>query len=544
MIASEALWHARRRLRRLERRPARHPVDWEYYRDKPAEYAADVLGVRWWSKQQEVAAALARPPYRVLVKASHSVGKSHSAAGLVNWWHDTRAPSIVLTTAPTARQVRDVLWKEVRLQRSGIAPRYRTASIFPGPKIPRLESPNRPDHFAHGFTANTGEAMQGQHGPAVLIVLDEAVGVDPPIWEAVDSMVMGVEYGILAICNPTDTTSEFYRREQQTEVPWTVISISCLEHPNIALEACGQPPEYPSAVRFAWVDERVREWCEPVAAPAPTDIEWPPQSGRWWTPGPEAEARLLGRWPSQTCGVWSDALWGRCESAALELPPPQILPVIGCDVARFGDDDTAIHVRCGNVSLHHESTNGRPVDATVGRLVQLAQEYAAWATARLPTGSAPVDPKAVPLQVDDDGVGGGVTDILRGTGYRAVPLKAATVAHRPDLYPNLRSALWFAAAERARAGRLDVSRIPAKVRHKLRVEALAPAWKLDAAGRRVVEPKAETKKPENLGRSPDQMDALNLSFFEASALPVARPGVTAPRERASETGGRKLWGTA
>ena len=39
---------------------------------------------------------------------------------------------------------------------------------------------------------------------------------------------------------------------------------------------------------------------------------------------------------------------------------------------------------------------------------------------------------------------------------------------------------------------------------------MAPQWKLDSHSRRVVEPKSDTKK--RLGRSPDDMDALNLAF--------------------------------
>lgn len=509
----------REKAARLKRRAAR-AGDLSRYRTDPDGYARNVLKVDWWAKQQEVATALTRPPYRVLVKASHSVGKSHVAAGIVNWWYDTRPQSICVTTAPKFDQVKDVLWKEIRLQRRG-------RGGFPGPKIPRLES--APDHYAVGCTAERAEGIQGQHGPAVLFVLDEAVGVPTTIWDAADSLMMGVEYGLLAICNPTDLTSEFYRREQQTEVPHHVISISCLEHPNIEAELAGRDPPYPSAVRLAWVHERILEWSDPVAdEPAETDILWPPYEGtplgqpRWYRPGPLAEARLLGRWPSQTCGVWSDSLFGRCETALLDIPTGT-LPVVGCDVARFGDDDTAIHVRCGGSSLHHEWVNSRAVDSTAGRLAQLAAEYAAWATARREPQHAPVDPKSVPIVLDDDGVGGGVSDILMTGGYNVLPVNAGSTAYRDDHYPNVRSELWFTTAERARAGKLSLARLPPKVRLRLKVEAMAPTYKLDGAGRRVVEPKADTKKPERLGFSPDNMDAMNLSYYEPGLLGVAQP---------------------
>lgn len=486
------------------------------YRDDPVGYAADVLKVDWWAKQQEIARLARTPPYRVLVKASHSVGKSHLAGGLVNWWYDTHDPGVCLTTAPTARQVRDVLWKEVRRQRGG-------RGGFPGPKIPRLES--SPMHFAYGFTAGNATAFQGQHEAAVMILLDEAVGVHREIWEGADSMTQGVEYCIIAFANPTDTASEFYGREQAGG--WHVVHIPCFEHPNIAAELAGLPAPYPSAVRLAWLQERLDEWADPIAPgdEQATDIEWPPGSGAYLRPGPLAEARLLGRWPSASSGVWSDAVWALAERG-LPLPDAGVLPEVGCDVARFGDDNTEFHVRCGPVSLHHEAHNGWDNAQVIGRLRQLCGEWAEWATKRRPPQVAPVKPEAIRCKVDDDGMGGRVVD--HAAGYDWVAVRAGNSATRPDQYPNLRSELWFNAAEAAKIGRLDLTRLSPRTRRELKRQAMAPRYKLDAPGRRVVEPKAVTKA--ELGRSPDGLDALNLAYFAVGG--DAGPKVVGGGERA------------
>src|SRR5262249_47282900 len=145
-----------------------------------------------------------------------------------------------------------------------------------------------------------------------------------------------------------------------------------------------------------------------------SSIEWPPQSGRYLRPGPEMEARALGRWPSAgTFGVWSDAAW----QAALtgdNLPdevPADEMPVIGCDPARYGDDYTAIHWRCGGPSLGHERHSGWDGPQIVGRLKELCGELAAWATARRHPSLAPVDPRQIRVVIDADGMGGlGVVD--------------------------------------------------------------------------------------------------------------------------------------
>lgn len=459
------------------------------YADDPAGYAREILGVSWTNKQVEIASALLRPPYRVLVKASHSVGKTFLGGGLVNWWFDSFDPGLALTTAPTDRQVQDLLWKEVRGQRGG-------RGGFPGPRMSRLES--SPDHFAHGFTAKDGDAFQGHHSEHTLIVFDEAVGVAPIFWEAAESMFAGEGHAWLAIFNPTDTSSQAYMEELSGN--WHVVSLSALDHPNIAAELAGLPAPYPAAARLGWLKGLLDKWCTPVFGPAkPTDIEWPPGSGQFLRPGPLAEARLLGRWPSQaTNGVWSDGAWQAAELA--HLPEPDEPVEIGCDVARFGDDFTSMHVRRGPCSLHHESANGWATNETAGRLKALANEWGK---------HAGMEPRDVPVKIDDDGVGGGVTD--QSDGYNFIGISGANKAIEDEGYPNRRSELWFALAERAgKAGNLDLSRLSGDIRRELRRQAMAPTWKLDAQGRRVVEPKAETKK--RIKRSPDDMDATNLAY--------------------------------
>lgn len=467
------------------------------YGQDPVSYARDVLNVTWWHKQEEIARSLLTPPYRTLVKACHNVGKTFLGGSLVNWWYDCHDPSIALTTAPTDRQVKDLLWKEVRSQRRG-------RGGFPGPKMPRLES--SPTHFAHGFTARDGDAFQGHHSRHMFFVFDEAVGVAPVFWETAESMFSGEGHAWLAIFNPTDTSSQAYQEELSGN--WRTISLSVLEHPNIAAELAGLPPPFPAAIRLARVETLLKKWCRPVEGkPRATDIEWPPGSGQYLRPGPIAEARLLGRWPSQaTNNVWSDASWQAAELLLLEEPKDEMCE-IGCDVARFGDDFTAIHVRRGPVSLHHESMNGWSTSETAGRLKGLAREYGR---------RSGVEGREIPVKVDDDGVGGGVVD--QGEDYNFIPISGASAALDEEGHPNRRSELWFSVAERADEGRLSLVRLDSDIRRDLRREAMAPLWKLDSRGRRVVEPKDDTKK--RIKRSPDNMDALNLAYCPADGALV------------------------
>jgi hypothetical protein len=466
------------------------------YASDPIGYARDVLGVRWWHKQEQIALSLLTPPYRTLVKACHKVGKRILA---VDWSTGGTTSTIPACASPQRqRQGRSMICcgKEVRVQRRG-------RSGFRGAKAPRLES--APDHFAHGFTAKDGDSFQGNHSPHTLFIFDEAVGVDGVFFETAESMFSGEGHAWLCIHNPTDTSSQVYAEELSGG--WHVISLSVLDHPNVAAELAGLPPPFPSAIRLARVDTLLRKWCRPVnpstgsghsGKPLATDVEWPPGSGEYLRPGPIAEARLLGRWPSQaTNNVWSD---GAFQSAcALILSEPDEPVQVGCDVARFGDDWTTIHVRRGGVSLHHESANGWDTAETAGRLKEVAREWGRYCG---------VDGRAVPVVIDDDGVGGGVVD--QADGYNFIGLSGQSDAVEPEDYPNRRSELWFTVAERAFAGRLSLARLSEEARRELRRQAMAPTWKLDSDGRRVVEPKDKTK--ERIKRSPDDMDGMNLAY--------------------------------
>src|SRR5579862_885530 len=465
----------------------------EAYRRFPDLYAERVLGVQWWQAQREIAEALMQHK-RVLVKASHAIGKTHVAASLTNWHFDAFQPGLTLTTAPTGQQVVDVIWKEIRHQRRG----------RPGlqPKAPRLET--SADHFAVGYTARDGNAFQGRHAEHVLIIFDECVGIASQFWDAAEGMMVSEHCYWLAICNPTDTTSRAYEEEMKGK--FHVISVSALDHPNIAAELAGEPAPFPAAVRLAWVHERIEEWCTRIPAQDALagDLEFPPGSDIWYRPGPLAESRLLGRWPTQgSTSVWTEAMWmAALQEQPLDLRQPM---AIGCDVARFGDDFTSIVVRRGNCALHHETHNGWDTRQTAGRLKQLASEYV-----------GREDPRKVEIYVDDDGVGGGVVDQKDGWTFR--PMNGNSKPTKPNDYPNVRSELWFVTANRADTHDLDLSRLSRESLALLRRQVMAPVYRLDERGRRVIEPKADTKK--RIGRSPDDADALNLAFAFRRSLHI------------------------
>jgi len=244
----------------------------------------DVLGLRPWPMQEEICRLLLQPPHRVLVRASHSVGKTWLCAALVSWFYDCFPSSATLTTAPTARDVSDLLWREVRLQRAAAK-----RGGFSGHARPLLQ--DKPDHYAKGFTAESGESFQGRHQERMLFVLDEAIGIKSIFWDTIRTMfVPGGNHHAIAICNPTDSSSQF--KQEEDSGGWHVVQMGSIDHPNLQAGLRGEPIPYPGAVTLQQFEDWLAAWSDPIEAieAQPEDIEWPPDSGQ-----------VVSAWPADGC---------------------------------------------------------------------------------------------------------------------------------------------------------------------------------------------------------------------------------------------------
>lgn len=373
------------------------------------------------------------------------------------------------------------------------------------------------DWFAVGYTARDADAFKGRHAFNQLTIFDEAVGVKKPFFTATEAMMTAEGNKWLCIYNPTDIASEMYA--QETSGGFNIIDVCALDHPNILAELQGLPKPFPAAVGLLWVQDKIEKWCSPIVSgdARATDLEWPPASGLWYRPGALFESCVLGVWPSQSIdSVWSSALWKAClREQDLHQQPTEI----GVDVARFGDDFTSFHVRQGRSSRHHETHNGWDTVQNAYHCKLLCKEKA----------QPGEDPKSILMKIDDDGVGGGLTDILVADGYNVERVNAGHAAIEEEDYPNRRSELWFNTAQRAYHGNVDFSRLDKESKKLLQIQLMQPKWKPNSAGQRVVEPKEQTKK--RLERSPDDADAMNLAYappIKRSRIILASPNELKP----------------
>ena len=520
------------------------------YRSDPVRYAVEKLKMKLWKKQQMILEALHTPPYRVIVESCNGAGKTAVLGVAVSHHYDCWDPGITIITSPRAEQVDLVTFKEIRRHlkgRPGLAP---SASFLR----------HHPEHFIQGSTATDATSFQGHHGASLFFVFEEATGVEPSYWESVRGMAAGGRARWLAILNPTDIDSQAYQ-ERSAVFPdgskqWTVIKISAFEHPNIARNLAALPAVYeatepgegrmiraveqfnesvehndiPGAVDLAGVYKNITSddtwgvWVEKENFNPETDVDlWdgaeyelgpgplPPEMlagaklafpERYWHPGPLGESRLLGRYPSQGLySVFDDAMFQKSRDVVIEPPDPD-LPEIGCDVARYGDDITVAVVQRSGKFLKMVKRAKQGTDLTAELLRNLCDEHAA------PLG---LDPRRIPVRVDDSGIGGGVIDQSRG--YNFIPVIAqSSNPMQSHLYPDCRSEIMFHLKDRLVAGEIDLSRMGVTEVADLVRQATKIMWKPDKESRRKVLSKQQVKDKMG-GKSPDELDAFGLAFY-------------------------------
>src|ERR1700723_2779683 len=84
---------------------------WNVIND-PVLFAMRILRANLWEREVEILRSI-QNHRRTAIKACHGVGKTFTLAHAVLWWLVRYEDGIVLTTAPTKRQVETQLWSEI-----------------------------------------------------------------------------------------------------------------------------------------------------------------------------------------------------------------------------------------------------------------------------------------------------------------------------------------------------------------------------------------------------------------------------------------------
>lgn len=451
----------------------------EYARD-PAAWAQKKLGEHLWSKQVAIAESV-RDHRLTAVQSCHGVGKSWVASRLTAWWLDTHPPgeARVVTTAPTGDQVKAILWSEINAA-------FAKAEAIGEPFLGRINETDwklgkRLIAFGRKPSDYNPHAFQGIHAKYVLVILDEACGINKQFWTAANAIATGEHCRILAIGNPDDPGSQFARVCANTD-RWNVIRISAFDTPNFT----GEPvPDdlRPMLVGHDYVEDMAAEF----GVTSPTYI-----------------SKVTGEFPHDSeDGVVRLSKLRACSQPREDAARDTAGPVeLGIDMGA-GGDETSIRERRGmTVGREWKFREKDPVKA-VARIVEAIRES-----------------RAAVVKVDSIGIGWGIVGSLREKRQQGaheadiLGVNVAEASTEPEKYKNLRSQIWWQVGRQLSEDvSWDLSRLEEDDRERLVSQLTAPKYSIDAAGRIVVEPKTETIK--RIGRSPDNADALLLAFYAA-----------------------------
>lgn len=330
------------------------------YKDTPYNYVIDIIGVIPDPQQKQILIAIQDGARFIAVKSGHGVGKTALEAWLIQWFLVTRPHCKIPSTAPTSLQLLSNLWPEIFKwsQKSKLKSWFdRTKTMF---FIKGFEE----DWFAIARSSNKPENLHGFHADNLLYNIEEASGVPQDIMEVVEGALTSKDNYCFMFSNPTKLSGTFYNAFHKDKKNWVTFTLNSEESSLVE-----------------------KSYCERMAS-------------KFGRNSDVYRVRVLGEFPrGETEAIFTiDEVE---EAMRRELTEPTVMIVyLGVDVARFGDNKTVIAKRRG---LKIEILNKfykQDTMATTGNIVihikQLEREGF-----------------EVIVNIDDTGVGGGVTDRLR-----------------------------------------------------------------------------------------------------------------------------------
>ncbi len=446
-------------------------------RKYPDWWIETVLGSKLWLKQKAIAQSTFHFR-RTTVRAAESCGKSFVAARVALAFLYNYNPAIVIITAPGNRQIEDILFREIRVA-------FAQARFPLEGHLTRRRLELAENRFAVGFATDEPERMLGYHEANILVIGDDAAGLNDEIFGAIENPLSTGNTHELLISNPTQSVGAF--RDTFTSDLYNTFHISAFDTPNLASfgitqedienntwqeKIKGQELPFPQLISPHKVAERYKEWGK---------------GSYLYT------VFILGDFPE--AGVNSLFRLSDIEFAMdRELDKANYdkeLRVAALDVARYGDDESCFVCRQGNKVFEPVTWGHQDTTYTIGRTARLIKEY-----------------KPIRTYIDVVGLGAGIYDALKkelGTEYRVVEFDSGKQALDKERYLNRRAEGWWDFSKKLSDGELDLPDSD-----KLKAQLADIRYEYTTKGLLQIESKEHAK--DRGSKSPDVGDAVMMAF--------------------------------
>lgn len=175
---------------------------------------------------------------RLSIASGHGVGKTSVISLVVLWFLFGRPGSQVAATAPSAQQMYDVMWKELSIWISKIkSDSVKSKFQWNKDYIRMIDTDNSErEWFARAKTASkeNPEALAGIHANDVMMLADEASGVEDPIFNTMEGALTSGNNLVILISNPTRTSGYFYNTHNKHKEKWQRFQFSSIDSPLVA----------------------------------------------------------------------------------------------------------------------------------------------------------------------------------------------------------------------------------------------------------------------------------------------------------------------
>lgn len=370
------------------------------WKNNPPQFVHDAFGVNPSEWQAEALGKLASEDY-LAIRSGHGVGKSAFLSWAILWFISTRYPCKIPCTAPTGHQLNDILWSELGIWLGMMDEQLKSQYNLNTERLSLKGYENASFAVARTARKENPDAFQGFHSKNLMFVCDEASGIDDKIFEVGEGAMSTPGAKTIMTGNPTRTSGYFYDAFHKMADFWWTRKVSCLDvHAEYANPA----------------------YAERVAA-------------KWGRDSNVYRVRVMGDFPSEN----EDAVIPYYlveEAISRDVDPIEgIMPVWGLDVARFGNDKTALCKRKGNTVTEKIKTWRKKDTMEVCGLV-----LAEWEDCKS-------DMRPVEILVDVIGVGAGVVDRLKELGLPVRAINVGESAASRERFMRLRDELWWKARE-------------------------------------------------------------------------------------------------
>jgi len=423
----------------------------------PLAFVEGVLGVQslepW---QREALTALRDGHKRLSIRSGHGVGKTTFLAWLVLWGLTCFGPDTKIPIAAGSQdQLRDTIQPEIAKWRERLPPLLRDLVNVDTEKVSFALDPQSAFAVFRTASRDNPQALAGFHAENLMFLLDEASAIHEAAYEVALGALSTPGAIVVLTGNPTKSSGYFYDTHTLLRESYYTMRVSS---EDVA---------------------RARGHIDDVIT-------------RFGADSNEYRVRVAGEFPTSD-DVTVIPL--HLVEAALkrEVQPMRVMPVWGLDVARFGDDRSALAKRRGNVLTEPIKVWSNKDTMTLAGLIVREWDL------------TEIDDRPHEILVDVIGIGAGVVDRLDELG---LPVRGINVSESPsvdDQYLRLRDELWWKARQWFEARDCKIEADQALI-----AELTALHYKFTSSGKLQVESKADAKKRKL--RSPDLADAFVLTF--------------------------------